>query len=198
MTYTPNVPQPTDFIDESQPFLLANYQGLDSTFDVDHYKFSDATGDIGKHKTVTTPDQGSHQSTATDEPSFYANEAYSALGVLQWSRGGGDATPTPVTALHGASILAASASATLYDCAGMGSVMGEAMGVVQSATDFRDTGWFPFFFSGTNLLIPPSANLFVATQRVVFDATGTTSIQITNNSGSSATIDWTLKFHRID
>lgn len=101
MTYTPGIPLANDYIDQSQPVLKDNFDALDSVFDVDHYKFSDATANLGKHKTVTTPAESSHVSTAANEPVLYAYQDIAALGVLQYSRGGSDAVPTPVTSLHG-------------------------------------------------------------------------------------------------
>lgn len=55
MAYSPNIPQPTDIPANSQPQLLANFQGINTLINVNHIGF-DVT-DQGKHKWVTCPDQ---------------------------------------------------------------------------------------------------------------------------------------------
>lgn len=53
MTYDPNVPDVNNSPAVSQPKLLINSGQLDTVFNVDHYKFSDSSGDAGKHRKVT-------------------------------------------------------------------------------------------------------------------------------------------------
>jgi hypothetical protein len=36
MVYTPNIPNASDFIDESQPIIKANFQQLDTSFGLNH------------------------------------------------------------------------------------------------------------------------------------------------------------------
>lgn len=55
MPYSPNIPQATDFIPASQPPLLANFQEINTLFNVNHVGFNVA--DQGKHKFVTMPTQ---------------------------------------------------------------------------------------------------------------------------------------------
>ncbi len=52
MTYDPNQPNPNDDLDVSQPKLLLNSQQLDIVFGVNHFKFSDLSGNAGKHTFV--------------------------------------------------------------------------------------------------------------------------------------------------
>lgn len=56
MVYRNNIPQATDFLDQSQVDLLNNFAQLDTSFGIDHYEFSDVSGDTGKHKSVTMPE----------------------------------------------------------------------------------------------------------------------------------------------
>ena len=53
MVFKSNIPQPTDKLRTSQSEVLENFSKLDSIFDVNHIKYSDTTGDAGKH-TYTT------------------------------------------------------------------------------------------------------------------------------------------------
>ena len=55
MAYSPNIPQPTDIPANSQPQLLANFQGINTLINVNHIGF-DVT-DQGKHKWVSMPVQ---------------------------------------------------------------------------------------------------------------------------------------------
>lgn len=99
MTFNPNIPSSGDKLSSSQVVLLANNQALDNTFGIDHYKFSDATGDVGKHQTVTTPNIDIP--TTTTDPKIYGHEVTAAVGTLQFSRGESDANPTPLTQKSG-------------------------------------------------------------------------------------------------
>jgi len=53
MVFNPNIPQATDFQDNSQGQLLSNNQALDASFENDHTRFSDTTANNGFHKKVT-------------------------------------------------------------------------------------------------------------------------------------------------
>lgn len=55
MSYTENIPQPTDQINNSQPQLLANFQAIDTLVNVNHVDFDDPSGNQGKHKWCAFP-----------------------------------------------------------------------------------------------------------------------------------------------
>lgn len=55
MTYNANIPQPNDFLDESQVDLLSNFTVLDSSFLTNHFNFSDLSGNTGKHRFIEMP-----------------------------------------------------------------------------------------------------------------------------------------------
>lgn len=55
MPFNPNIPQPNDDLSDSQLDLLNNNGFLNASFGVDHFPFSDATINNGKHTNVTTP-----------------------------------------------------------------------------------------------------------------------------------------------
>ena len=95
MTFNPNIPTSGEKLSASQPVLLSNNQALDNTFEVDHYKFSDGTSNVGKHETVTTP--GIAIPSTTIDPKIYGHEVTTNVGTLQFSRGESNAIPTPLT-----------------------------------------------------------------------------------------------------
>lgn len=103
--FLPNIPQGTDFLDQSWIQLLSNNQSLDGIFGIDHYKFSDTTANQGFHNKVTTPvfvdnpPTGLPPVTVTD-PVFYGFQQTVPVGIIQYSRGPTNAVPTPVTKLQ--------------------------------------------------------------------------------------------------
>jgi hypothetical protein len=52
MVFKNNIPQPSDNMSDSQVDLLNNFGQLDTSFGVNHYKFSDLTANNGKHSFV--------------------------------------------------------------------------------------------------------------------------------------------------
>ena len=106
MAYKPNIPQSTDNLSQSQIDMLGNFQQLNTSFLVDHYTFADLTANNGKHNTVTTPayvaapPTGLAPTTNANEPRFYAFQDYAAIGTIQYSRGGSNAIPSPITFLQ--------------------------------------------------------------------------------------------------
>lgn len=55
MAFNPNIPAPGDLLSNSQGQLLANNGVLDNIFSINHYTFSDTSGNAGKHKFVEMP-----------------------------------------------------------------------------------------------------------------------------------------------
>lgn len=76
MTYTRGEPQREEQGLTSQPKLLANNDGIDDIFGIDHYMFSDTANDRGKHKAPRFKDQTADGDPATDsdEIALYAKE----------------------------------------------------------------------------------------------------------------------------
>ena len=56
MPYNPNIPQPTDQLNQSQDDILQNFQAISTILNINHVDFGAA--DQGKHKWVTLPSQG--------------------------------------------------------------------------------------------------------------------------------------------
>jgi len=73
MAYQQNIPQPTDKIKDSQNDLLQNFQAIKSGFDENHYAFD--TGDEGKHKYVSLPEQVAAPTVAVNERAIYSKQS---------------------------------------------------------------------------------------------------------------------------
>lgn len=192
MPFLNTIPQPGDFLADSQGDLLANMQQLDISFGIDHYTFSNLTANNGKHNQVTTPNHtpAGHPSTAANEPKFYAMQDTAPLGVIQYSRGPSDAVPTPVTYIHSgapASILS-SGVVNLLDFTGLSRAIVTVMGFYDIGSVINDVSWNG---SGFNIVNQTGVTT-VRTQ-----ATGNI-LQIFNGTGSTRnSLFWTLVLHRI-
>src|ERR1700683_3308310 len=112
--FLPTIPQPNDNLDFSQGQLLSNNQGLDTVFGIDHYKFSDDSGDKGFHNKVTTPNFETSPPTLPNAPPatsaapiFYgfkqldgAGNPTNQLPILQYSISTNNGVASPVTTLQ--------------------------------------------------------------------------------------------------
>jgi hypothetical protein len=74
MVYDPDIPQPKDDLSVSQGELLANFQGLNTQFSVNHVALDDTTADVGKHKFVTFVQQSSVPETKGDEYLIFSQD----------------------------------------------------------------------------------------------------------------------------
>lgn len=78
MAYDKAIPAPSDRLKDSQPEILENFATISALLGVDHVisPWTDpATGDQGKHKKVTLPDQSSAPTTAANEMAVYSKES---------------------------------------------------------------------------------------------------------------------------
>ena len=82
MTFLPNIPQPNDNLDFSQPQLLQNNQALDAWGDINHFKPSDSSLDKGKHKYVQIPSSTVPPATGATEWAIYTNTIATKLEIF--------------------------------------------------------------------------------------------------------------------
>lgn len=73
MAYQANIPQPSDQLKDSQADLLANFQSINTNWEINHIGFNEGTN-AGKHYVVTLPEVGIVPVTAADEMMFYTDE----------------------------------------------------------------------------------------------------------------------------
>lgn len=204
MSYNNAIPQPTDFIADSQVQILNNFSSADTSFGVDHYAFSDTTGDSGKHDQVTTPliVGSAHPSTAASEPKFYGMQDSANLGVIQYSRGPSDAVPTPLTKLQSPAAgfnLAASATSNILDFTGLPNALLQTFIVAtrtSSGNRQLQIAFVRWESTGTLFTINQVLKTDTATGAVAFN-TGNI-LQVKNNGTTErSNIFWTVEFLRI-
>jgi hypothetical protein len=209
-TYNASKPQPTDFLSNSQQDLLNNFSSANISIGIDHYPFDDDTANNGKHNMVTTPIiiGGEPPTTAANEPKFYAltppnsNDPYTAIGTLQWSRGGSDAVPTPLTTLQspaGGISINSDDTTNILDFSGISLAYFNVYSVA-------------LFSGGTTVIVETygywNGSIFVLTNFARGASSGsgtglnvvssTSFLQLENSSSSSASnVYWTLQFFRI-
>lgn len=70
--YTPNIPQANDRPSGSQSQILNNFNALETIYGVNHYPWTDASSNQGKHKQVTLPAQASDPTTIADELALFS------------------------------------------------------------------------------------------------------------------------------
>lgn len=196
MAYIRNQPVAADDLDVSQPNLVVNTNGSDDSFGVNHYKFSDTTANNGKHNTVQTPIivGAVHPTTAANEPQFYAMQDYPAIGVLQYSRGGSDAVPSavtylqspasaiPITSLGTINVLNFTGIASALCVVYIQDVSSSAQSPVAQVVSWNGSA-FTFKVLGTlgTLQVGSSGNIVI----------------ITNASGGTVNVKWSVQFLRI-
>lgn len=201
MVFIANMPQATQKLKDSQPQLLGNNIQLDASFGVDHYTFSNGTSDNGKHNQVTTPKVvgAVHPTTAVGDTKFYCMQDSSRTGLdiqsglMQYSRGPSDATPTPLTNLYSIGNVPIANGATI-DIFNFGSptVIPVCSGVVTTySTTIVSRRVIYFFWNGTTLVF----NTLIALTSLLIQASGSI-MQIFNNTGGALNIYWSIEFQR--
>lgn len=205
MTFNPNIPLPTDELSDSQGDILNNFSSSNTSFGIDHYAFSDLTANNGKHKWATTPlaPGGVHPPTAVNEPKLYGMQDTANLGVIQYSRGGNNAVPSPVTHLQSPStpiVLGIGATTNVLDFTGIsrafGTVYVSDFGAIATAVcigDFRYNGPIVGLkFAILNTFSGGGSAPFVVQQSGDI-------LQILNSSGLARNdVYWTLVLHRVE
>ena len=200
--YNPAIPQPGDFLADSQQDILDNFSTANTSFGKDHYPFDDLTANNGLHKQVSTPiiPGSAHPVIDPGEPQFYAMQDTGPLGVLQYSRGYNNSTassaaPTPVTSIHSPTtplVLAASATLNVLDFTGITMAYGFLFCKARDTVNLGIGGAY-FTYNGTI----PTIEFF--SQNGVQALFSLNILQLKNTSAVNYTeFYWTVHFHRIN
>lgn len=214
MPFVANIPQPTDFLSDSQEDLRQNNLQLDASFGIDHYTFSNATANNGKHNQVTTPliIGAVHPTTSATDMKFYAMQDTANIGLLQYSRGwdtvgsiSGD--PSPVTSMQspvaGLTILnggGLGSNTDMVDLTGVSFAIGDLYAFSNDVTTtnrFFITG--SFCWTGSSLFVDKNLSLGPEGSRWSFVLTGN-KLQLRGSNTSPAStsnVYWTIAFKRI-
>ena len=171
-----NKPEAPDLLSDSQPILKQNNNAIDTSFGLDHYAASSASPKNGMHNVVRTPAYTDYVSTvnpsltppvtAADIPAFYAFQNINGsfvptnnIGVLQFSRGGSDAVPTPVTFLQSPSAgitLAVNSTTDILDFTGApyctGTVTSSGIRDVSFGVNRPTVSVGQFFWTGSQMV----------------------------------------------
>lgn len=75
MAYNNAIPQATDRIADSQAPILANFAAIDTVVSINHVTFDDSSGDQGKHKWVSMPEQAAAPATLANELAVFSQES---------------------------------------------------------------------------------------------------------------------------
>jgi hypothetical protein len=198
MAYTRNEPVLTDDLDVSQPFLFNNTNAADDSFGVNHYKFSDLTGNNGKHSIIQTPAQSPIPVSAANEPVVFGYQITAPVGVLQYSLRGGSTVPTPLVPSPITSLQSPTAATTLaslglipiLDFSGLSKAICSlyAFDSAIVGTDSYSIIWWTG--TGFRFLNLGSSGLLVTNSGNVLNLQNTLGIGLNN-------IYWTLTFQRL-
>jgi hypothetical protein len=201
--FNPNIPAPTDRLSVSQGQIQQNFSKSDTSFGTDHYKFSDATVNNGKHNLVTTPavinspPDGLPPATAANEPRFYAyEEPTSNLGVIQYSRGPNNAVPTPLTSRQSAStatVINAASFITVFDFTNLTRAFC-TLYVIGTGTLANQKKVTSILWNGSAFAVDTLVGATGSSLTVV--SSGST-IRINNPTGAGISVYWTLELHRV-
>jgi len=109
MVYKPNIPQPTDFISQSQKDMIGNFETTDSIWGQapteqenvgDHVPLTNAKlEDLGAHKKLSLPEQAVEPAPGVNEITLFSKDT-SAVSELYYRRDG-DAAGIQLTSLGG-------------------------------------------------------------------------------------------------
>lgn len=126
--YQPLIPTGRVQLDEDYKNVRDNFTQLNTTYGIDHYAYDNQTANNGFHNTVTTPIVvgAAHPATAVNVPKLYAMQDTAPLGVIQYSRGGNNAVPSPITTLQSPAtpiVLLSNGTTPLLDFTGIARAM---------------------------------------------------------------------------
>lgn len=89
MAYKNNIPQPSDNLSVSQNDILNNFAQLDTTMGVNHFNFSDVSGNTGKHTFVEMVKSGGVPTIVANEGAIYTKTSSSITNAFYTADAGG-------------------------------------------------------------------------------------------------------------
>lgn len=170
---------------------------MDITYGVDHYKYSDQTANNGFHNTVTTPlvVGSAHPATAANVPKLYSMQDTANIGVIQYSRGGNNAVPSPITFIQSpstATVINNGAFANVLDLAGTARAIIKGYAANFNSVNATKAAESAIYWDGTNMYLRPTASInfgFVNSGSI---------IRLFNNTGSAMNdVYWVLQIMRV-
>lgn len=80
MAYTNSIPLPTDYPSNSQPQIKANFESIYTAHGINHVQFDDPSGNQGKHKYISFPEQSAAPAVAANEIALYSQTSQYSSG----------------------------------------------------------------------------------------------------------------------
>ena len=142
---------------------------------------------------VTNPDQGSSPVTSSAVAISYGlilSQVGSGapVGLIQFSRGPSNATPTPITSIHGTIASLTTSPQTILDLTGLSRAIVEVYALSDSSTAYLQQ---TVFFNGTTV------RLGNATSSVFVIPSASPIIQLATGTGTLTNVYWTVKLLRL-
>ncbi len=191
MTYTRNIPISGDSLGGTRDRIRTNFQQIDTVMAVNHVAFN-SSGE-GKHKFVQTPDQTADVASGVNEPVFYATSISGTnLGVLQYSRGGSSAVPTPVTSIQSTSASISITSTSSISILDFTNITRAFFSFFAGATAGTSTNFTDVYWNGSSFLFSTPQSGASALQLI---GSGNT-LTLKNNTAGTLNIYWTLDLKR--
>lgn len=198
--YDPTVPTGRVDLDTDYKNLQNNFAQLDTSFAVNHYAFSNQTANNGFHNRVTTPlvVGGVHPATAANVPDFYAMKDGTNAETIQYSRGGNNAVPSPVTSIQSPAApinLLNNGTTNIYDFTGITLAIAEFWAICTGTFVVGGGSTTKFiFWNGAAFLLGNQAGSALVLQQAPGNI-----LQLLNSSGVPRNgISWTLRFLRVE
>lgn len=191
MTYTTNIPVQGDTLGGTRDRIRTNFQVIDTDFTVNHIAFNSIGA--GKHKFVQTPDQVTDVASAVNEPVLYA-KGTNNLGVIQYSRKGSNAVPSPITALQSPAAfitVAPGGDTTVLDFTGIPRAMGTLF-VFDNVDSSQGVAYY-IWWDGTTVR---DSRISGSPSSITTNYPSPSVLQLHNGTGVSMNLYWTLDLKR--
>lgn len=189
VTYTRQIPLSGDSLGGTRDRIRTNFQQIDTVMAVNHVAFN-SSGE-GKHKFVQTPDQTADVASGVNEPVLYAKLTSNA-GVLQYSRGGSSAVPTPITSVQSTSASISITSTSSISILDFTNITRAFFSFFAGATAGTSTNFTDVYWNGSSFLFSTPQSGASALQLI---GSGNT-LTLKNNTAGTLNIYWTLDLKR--
>ena len=183
-SYQPTIPTGLVNLDVDYKNIQNNFQQLDTTYGVDHIKYSQPTNN-GFHNQVTM----AQITTNTDAVTTSTTNAIYALvkgaaPLLQFSRGISNSIPTPLTNIYSSSaavVLANNATTNLMDFAGLSIAIANVY-AWDSVVGLATTNITTVFWNGVSftLTTQPAIGIIVTSTGTVLKIKNTAGVALNN------------------
>ena len=204
--YQPGIPTGAFNLDQDYLNVQGNFQQANIVYGTDHYPFNNATPNQGFHNQVTTPIYVANPVTGLPpvtaaNPIFYAFQQTAPLGVLQYSRGPTNTTPSPVTNIYSQATgitLVNGAPINILDCSGLARATFELFVSYVNTISINGGSFYIINWTGSAFVFQTVTTAPSGSPALVISNSGNI-IQLSNSTGAAnfTNLFWTLKLVRL-